>query len=746
MATKATESEFDQRELRRQATQRLQGRHGKVVDMPAADVATLVHELEVYQVELEVQNEELRRAQLELAAAMERYRDLYDRAPVGYLTLDADGIVLQANGAAARICVRDPEDIEGQRLEKIAFHKDRDKLWLLLQSVTVTGLPQASEFRIERPSGAPRWVRADISRLDRSQEALSGFRMTLTDITARVQIEVAMQEQRAAALKLMEDAVEARKEAERVSAELRESEERFHTLADNISQLVWMADMSGGRVWYNQRWLDYTGMTLEEAQGWGWTKVHHPDHLDRVVNGYKRAWETGESWEDTFPLRSKTGEYRWFLAHAVPIKDAEGKVVRWFGTNTDITERERLLTEEQRLREVAEAQNRAKDEFLSLVSHELRTPLNAILGYSQMMRGKSHDASAVSRNSEIIERSARTQLQLIEDLLDTGRIISGKLKLDLSEADMRQMLEEAIEVVRPAAEIKRIDLTTEIDEAPRKMLCDAVRLRQVVWNLLQNAIKFTPEGGLIALRVERIGWRVRIIVSDTGIGIEPDFLPAIFDRFSQTDMSRTRRHGGLGLGLALVKQLVEMHGGTIEAASEGEGNGATFTVTLPIKEPRVASQQQPPPPAVAEIGSGPADIPLEDLPRLDGLRTLVVDDQEDAREIIAEMLGERGAEVTVAASGPEALELFEGSTFDALLCDISMPEMDGYELMRRLRAMATARGRRLPAIALTALTRPEDRLQALRAGFHVHVAKPVKLAELVIVLAGVVQWGKQNRS
>jgi CheY-like chemotaxis protein len=303
------------------------------------------------------------------------------------------------------------------------------------------------------------------------------------------------------------------------------------------------------------------------------------------------------------------------------------------------------------------------------------------------------------------------------------------------------VLEDAIEVVRPAAEIKRIGLTAEIDEAPRNLLCDASRLRQVVWNLLQNAIKFTSEGGLIALRVERIGWRVRIIVSDTGIGIEPDFLPAIFDRFSQTDMSRTRRHGGLGLGLTLVKQLVEMHGGTIEAASDGAGNGATFTVTLPIKAPQAASTQQPPR-AVAETGSGPDDITLEDLPRLDGLRTLVVDDQEDALEIIAETLGERGATVTVAASGHEAVELFEESTFDALVCDISMPEMDGYELMQRLRVMATARGQRLPAIALTALTRPEDRLQALKAGFHVHVAKPVKLAELVIVLAGVVQWGQ----
>jgi PAS domain S-box-containing protein len=745
MASKATENAFDTQELRRQATERLQGRHGKVVEMPAAEAATLVHELEVYQVELEVQNEELRRAQLELAAAMERYRDLYHRAPVGYLTLDADGVILQANHAAAQICFREHEEIEGQRLETIAFHKDRDKLWLLLQSATVTGLPQATEFRIVRPSGSPRWVRADVSGQDRSREAPSAFRLTLTDITARVQAETALEEQRAEALKLMEDAVKARREAERAGAELRESEERFHTLADNMSQLAWMADADGGRFWYNQRWLDYTGLALEEARGWGWTKAHHPDHVDRVIKGVRQAWETGDPWEDTLPLRSKTGEYRWFLARAVPIRDDEGKIVHWFGTDTDITEREQLLSEEQSLREVAEAHNRAKDEFLSLVSHELRTPLNAILGYSQMMSAKPDGASNVSRYSEIIERSARAQLQLIEDLLDTGRVISGKLKLDLAEADMQAVLEEAVEVVRPAAEIKRVDLAIQIDEAPRELLCDATRLRQVVWNLLQNAIKFTPEGGSVALRVERARGLVRLIVSDTGRGIEPDFLPAIFDRFSQKDMSRTRRHGGLGLGLALVKQLVEMHGGTIEAASEGAGQGATFTVTLPLNAPQVASHTRPPP-AIAEVSAGSAALPTENLPRLEGLRTLVVDDQEEAREMIAEALGGYGALVTVAASGREALELLQESAFDALVCDIAMPEIDGYELIRRLRATEIAHGRHLPAIALTALARHEDRLQALQAGFQAHVAKPVTLTELVVVIDSIVRLYPQKRS
>jgi PAS domain S-box-containing protein len=734
MATKANEDTFDLQELRRRATERLQKRRGKVMDMPATDVARLVHELEIYQVELEVQNEELRRSQLELAAALEGYRDLYYRAPVGYLTLDAEGKILQANQAAARLCFREREELEGKRLERIAVQNDHDKLWLLLRSAATKGLPQASEFRIERPSGAPRWVHADISCLKSSEEAISGFRMTLTDITARMLAEEALEEQRAAALILMEDAVQSRTEAEQVSDELRESEERFHTLADNISQLAWMAEPDGERFWYNQRWLDYTGTTLEEARGWGWTKVHHPDHIDRVVNGIRRAWDTGEPWEDTIPLRSKTGEYRWFLARAVPIRDDEGEIIHWFGTDTDVTDRERLMLEEQRLREVADAQNRAKDEFLSLVSHELRTPLNAILGYSQMTRAKANNAPIVARNCEIIERSARAQLQLTEDLLDTGRIISGKLKLDLAQEDMRLVLENAVEVVRPAAELKQIDLRSQLDQAPMKFLCDASRLRQIVWNLLQNAIKFTPEGGRVTLRVEQAGGRVRIIVSDTGSGIEPEFLPIMFDRFSQKDMSRTRRHGGLGLGLALVKQLVELHGGTIEAASEGIDKGATFTVTLPFNAPQVALH---PTPAIAESGVGLFAITLENWPRLDGLRVLVVDDLEEARELISEALGECGATVTAAASGREALELIEKSEFDALVCDIAMPEMDGYELMRRLRARETTSGRFMPAIALTALARTEDRLEALKAGFQTHVSKPVKLAELVIVLDSI---------
>jgi PAS domain S-box-containing protein len=557
----ATNAHNNMHELRRRALERLRQRHGRVADLHISDVETLVHELEVHQAELEVQNEELRLAQWELALALERYRDLYDRAPIGYLTLDADGKILQANQTAMELCFKERAELEGQRMERIAFPDDRDKLYLLLHSAAATGLPQAADFRIERPLGSPRWAHADISRVAPSQEAQDGFRLTLTDVTARVLAE----------------------------EDLRMSEERFRMLANNISQLVWIADPNGEKVWYNQRWLDYTGMTYNERKRWGWTKYHHPDHVDRVVKGFLRAFEYGEPWEDTFPLRSKTGEYRWFLLSAIPIRDTAGNIINWFATNTDITERQHLLAEEQRLREVAEAQARAKDEFLSMVSHELRTPLSAILNYVKLMNAKRFNAETVAHFCEVIERNAQAQQQLIEDLLDTGRIVSGKLRLELGQADLRLLLEETIETVRPAAEGKRIDLTVQLDEVPRKLLCDPTRIRQVVWNLLQNAIKFTPEGGRLALRAERAGQTVRLLVSDTGCGIEPDFLPAIFDRFSQHDMSNTRQHAGLGLGLSLTKQLVELHGGTIEAASAGSGQGATFTVTLPLNASLAAS-------------------------------------------------------------------------------------------------------------------------------------------------------------
>lgn len=442
-------------------------------------------------------------------------------------------------------------------------------------------------------------------------------------------------------------------------------------------------------------------------------------------------------------VRFENGDSVWLFGNAVPLRDAAGKTRGAVSAFVDITElkraereREELLAREQAARAAAEAATRTKDEFLAVVSHELRSPLNSILGYTWLARAHASDAATVIHHCDIIERSAKMQQQLIEDLLDTARIITGKLKIEVAPTDLRLVLEEALSVVQPAAAARQIELIARLGDEPLEILGDAARLQQVVWNLLQNAIKFTPEGGHVELRLERSDRQARVIVSDSGKGIEPEFLATIFDRFSQNDMSRTRRHGGLGLGLALARQLVELHGGTIEASSDGAGLGATFTVTLPLYVPQPAVRE--PLRAGAEVRTGQEAIPLEGLPRLDGLRVLLVEDQEETRFLVTNALAEWGATVTTAASGTEARARLQDHRFDVLVCDIAMPDEDGYEVIEKVREIENERGesgpQRLPAIALTAMARSEDRLQALAAGFQNHVAKPVEIAELVMVI------------
>jgi PAS domain S-box-containing protein len=397
-------------------------------------------------------------------------------------------------------------------------------------------------------------------------------------------------------------------------------------------------------------------------------------------------------------------------------------------------EAERAAKENERLYRQAEESSQLKEEFLATVSHELRNPLNSILGWSRMLRAGQIAQDGVPKALETIERNARAQAQLIDDLLDVSRIMSGKLRMDVRPADPNLFIEGAIEAVKPAAAAKGVRLQKVVDTGIAAVPGDPVRLQQVVWNLLSNAIKFTPRGGQVQVLLERVDSHVEIVVNDTGEGIPAEFLPHVFDRFRQADQRSARQHGGLGLGLAIVKHVVELHGGSVTAASPGVGKGATFTVRIPV----VPIYQMDP--AGGRVHPSARDLlpPTDCADRLDSLTILVVDDEADTRELLKTGLESCGAQVTLAASAAEALEALESSVPDVLISDIGMPGEDGYDLLRHLRSLPPERGGRVPAIALTAYARVEDRLKALRSGYQMHVPKPVDLAELVAVADSLV--------
>ncbi|HEY4423447.1 MAG TPA: PAS domain S-box protein [Pyrinomonadaceae bacterium] len=396
-------------------------------------------------------------------------------------------------------------------------------------------------------------------------------------------------------------------------------------------------------------------------------------------------------------------------------------------------EAEQAAAENERLYKQAEESSRLKEEFLATISHELRTPLSAILGWARMLRLGQLSTEDSAKALDTIERNARAQAQLVDDLLDVSRIITGKLRMDVRPADPNSFIDAAVESVRPAAEAKGVRVQKVMDTGAISIPGDPVRLQQVVWNLLSNAIKFTPRGGRVQIRSERVNSHLEIVVSDTGQGIESEFLPHVFDRFRQADQKTSRQHGGMGLGLAIVRHLVEMHGGTVRANSDGEGQGATFTVMLPIAPLYQVDASG------GRVHPGARDLlpPHDSADRLDGLRILAVDDEPDTRELLKQGLEFLGAKVKVVGSAAEAIDSLRGSVPDILISDIGMPGTDGYDLIRQVRALPPDRGGKVPAIALTAYTRVEDRLQALRAGYDMHVPKPVELAELVAVAASV---------
>lgn len=524
--------------------------------------------------------------------------------------------------------------------------------------------------------------------------------------------------------------------SERLQAEkkIRESEHNLATLAETVPQLVWMATPNGRIFWYNRNWYDYTGTRPADMEGRGWKSVHDPQILPKVVKKWRSSLESGDPFEMEFPLRRYDGKFRWFLTRVNPQRDESDNIIRWFGTNTDIEDMRRMRLQ-------AEESNKLKDEFLATLSHELRTPLNAIIGWSQMIRTKNLGATEMQNALAIIDRNARSQNQLIDDILDVSRIITGKFRLDVQAIDLVSVIKSAVETARPAAEAKNIRLQTLLDPQATNISGDPDRLQQVVWNLLSNAVKFTPKNGRVQVRLERINSHIEITVSDTGKGIEAEFLPYVFDRFRQSDGSMTRRQGGLGLGLSIVRQIVELHGGAVFVNSAGENQGATFSVHLPLLPIRLepAERLRRIHPEASEKESV-----IEVEADLNGLKILIVDDAADSRELLKLTLEQRGANVLTARSAREALKTVENNKLNLILSDIGMPGEDGFSLIGKIRKLPVAQNGKTPAIALTAYARSEDRIKALQSGFQMHISKPVDLNELIAVILNLTEAGRSQ--
>ncbi len=463
------------------------------------------------------------------------------------------------------------------------------------------------------------------------------------------------------------------------------------------------------------------------------SRIFYQTHLFPLLKLHDRVEEV------YFSLRSRGGTEIPVLANAA--RHERGGVVANDCVLMQMRQRNQYEDEILQAKRAAEEATLAKDEFLAVVSHELRTPLTAILGWARMLQAGNLDERTAARALSAIERNAESQNQLIGDLLDLSRIISGKIRLNVGRVELASVVESALDVVGPAADAKGVRLQSVLDPQAGPVSGDPERLQQVMWNLLSNAVKFTPRGGRVQVRLARVNSSVEVAVSDTGCGISAEFLPYVFERLRQADQTQTRRQGGLGLGMAITKHIVELHGGTVRAESRGEGQGATFTLRLPVMIAHSAEQftgtPAGQPPAEGEGRPRPAA-----LARLDGVHVLVVDDEQDARELLTAILTQSGAVVTSAAGVADALDKLRLVKPDLLVSDIEMAEEDGYSLIRKVRASEEGGGRRIPALALTAHARPSDRLRALSAGYQMHIPKPVEPAELVLAIANLTDRGR----
>jgi PAS domain S-box-containing protein len=508
-------------------------------------------------------------------------------------------------------------------------------------------------------------------------------------------------------------------------------------IVDSSEDAIVSKSLDGIITSWNQAAERMFGWTAEEAIGKSIVMII-PQELRQEETMILGKLRKGERLEHFETIRvTKHGRRLNISLTVSPIRNKDGKIIGASKIARDITdrvqaeeERMMLLASERAARERAEAASRAKDEFVAMISHEIRSPLNAILGWAQMLRQGTLNEVATANALESIERNARAQAQLVSDLLDISRVITGKLRINARPVDLTNSLNSALESIRPAAEAKQIQLEVEREPYATVVTGDADRLQQVFWNLLSNAVKFTPRNGRVSVRVWRSNSQLQLIVSDTGAGISPEFLPFIFNRFTQADTTSARQHAGLGLGLAIVRHIIELHGGTVTAESDGIGKGATFRINLPVRALK-ASQE----------GSATLEVPIQafaDEVALNKIRVMVVDDEAETRDLLKVMLASQGADVETYGSGAEALNQIDIWKPQIIVSDIGMPVQDGYAFIKKVRGLGSD-AQTIPAIALTAYARAEDRMRALAAGFQMHVPKPVEASELVMVIASLIK-------
>jgi PAS domain S-box-containing protein len=654
----------------------------------------------------------LKKIEREIRAARDYAEAVLHTTRDPLLVLRADLTVESANDAFYKTFKVNPAETEGRLIYDLGNHQwDIPQLRRLLEEI----IPRDNffnEFEVTHkfPSLGERVMLLNARRLYNPEVGPERILLGVEDVTER-------------------------KEAEMARA-------RLAAVVESSNDAIYAIDLDGIITSWNQGAERLYGYTAHEAVGQSIKMLVPPERSSEEAGLLERLRSDERIEHFETARRRKDGTVVDVSLTTSPVKNDRGEVIGASKIAHDITDRKRAdeairaaLEQESAARAEAELANRLKDEFLATVSHELRSPLNSIVGWSRMLSEKRLDEEKSAHALEVIQSSARAQNQLIGDLLDVSRIIAGKSRLEMSMVELPPIIEAAIDVMRPAADAKQIRLVSALDPGAGQVLGDADRLQQVVWNLLSNAVKFTPEEGEITIRLERKGAHVRLTVSDTGEGIEPEFLPFVFDRFRQFEGRPARTHGGLGLGLAIVRHLVEAHGGTVSAASRGRGHGATFTVTLPLARARKES---------SEVGgdrlAAAGEVPQSRAPlpdHLRDLRVLVVEDEPEARNLLSMTLMSYEAEVRDCASAAEALQILDEWRPDVLVSDIGMPVEDGYELMRKVRAREPERGGLLPALALTAYARAEDARRALEAGYQAHVPKPVAPDELATVVASL---------